>query len=324
MACFKPQKSIWVTNRDREREKKKKKKHRRRCMPVPNTLSASFIHKKALHIVAIFALWLVFSKRHFQNTFDCGIINIHSLSFCLCAQFAFDSYHWAIIYVGHIPCVCVCVLVAIWCRPPSDESGHHNDCAASLRTVPLLCIPPHPRQNSSIVPCRRAGKSPLLDRQFRFPTAVHKRANVARRLPSLLFSLLPSLFPFLFFFCLFYNGVWECNHHGRFQMEEDNLEEGERGGAVPGLFIESSARRRRWRRGVGGWTRDGEDTEQSEGIKRHGEGDKDGEQVEEKRLHGRGIDGCSGGMTGGEREHLFHRAVATPMLSFPPGSCYWC
>lgn len=36
----------------------------------------------------------------------------------------------------------------------------------------------------------------------------------------------------------------------------------------------------------GGWGRT-----RSEGIKRHGEGDKDGEQVEGKRLHGRGIDG---------------------------------
>lgn len=62
-----------------------------------------------------------------------------------------------------------------------------------------------------------------------------------------------------------------------FQTKEDNLE-GERGDAVPGMFIERSARRRRRRRG-----RVAEDQDWGERIKRRGGRDEDGENVEEER-----------------------------------------
>lgn len=73
------------------------------------------------------------------------------------------------------------------------------------------------------------------------------------------------------------------------QTEEDNLE-GARGGTVPGMFIESFARRRqRNEGGRGQWVE-----------QRDKESGRDREQAEEKKFHEQGIDGWSGGMTGGE------------------------
>lgn len=54
------------------------------------------------------------------------------------------------------------------------------------------------------------------------------------------------------------------------------------------------------------------------------ESDKDREQAEgEKNCMSKGLMDEVGDDWRG-RKHLFHHAVATPMLSFPSGSCYWC
>lgn len=72
-----------------------------------------------------------------------------------------------------------------------------------------------------------------------------------------------------------------------FQTEEDNLE-GERGGTVPGMFIESSARQRRGNEGVRGQRVERKDKET------RGEGQRQrasrGEKIDGK-LYGQRIDG---------------------------------
>lgn len=55
----------------------------------------SFFTRKALHIVAPFCPLIGICQTAFENTFDCHIINIHSVSFCLGMQF--DFQHKAII-----------------------------------------------------------------------------------------------------------------------------------------------------------------------------------------------------------------------------------
>lgn len=80
--------------------------------------------QKALHIVAPFRPLIGICPTTFQNTFDCHIINIHSVSFCLCMQFAFDFYQSSYNLHRATSDVSVCG------RTPSDESGHYNDWAA--------------------------------------------------------------------------------------------------------------------------------------------------------------------------------------------------
>lgn len=67
--------------------------YQRIYMSVQNWLS--FFTRKALHILAPFCPLIGICQTAFENTFDCHIINIHSVSFCLGMQF--DFQHKAII-----------------------------------------------------------------------------------------------------------------------------------------------------------------------------------------------------------------------------------
>lgn len=131
-------------------------------------------------------------------------------------------------------CVCVCVrdCVCACCEMMSQDfimtARHCGEWSPSLHL-------PHVKTAQFCLVARL--ESPLLDRQFRFPTAAHEKGHVARRLPAL-------LFPFFLFVCLFVL-QWSVRMQSSrpCQTEEDNLE-GARGGTVPGMFIESFARRR--------------------------------------------------------------------------------
>lgn len=201
-------------------------------------------------------------------------------------------------------CVCVCVcLLQYDAGPPSNESGHHNDGAALWRTV--FCFASLPVKTAPLCLVRGAGKSPCLTGNSDSQQRSTKGTRSAPTIRSFLF------FPALLsvpFFCFVLQWSVRMQSSRPFQTEEDNLEGGgggERGGTVPGMFIESSARRRRGGEGRGGEGRGG----RNEGRRR----DKDGERGEEEerwmekiaRAEGlmgeEGGDWRRGGVTGGGR-----------------------
>lgn len=148
-------------------------------------------------------------------------------------------------------CVCASVCVAIWCRLPCDESGHHNDCVALWRMVSCFASPsPAPSKQLHFV------SSPSLEVAC-LGVSSDSRRESTKRDTHVASDCIPLLFLFFFFisrFCFFSLFFFVLQPSVRmqsswpFQAEEDNLVE-EREGAVCGMFIESSAR---WRWGKEG------------------------------------------------------------------------
>lgn len=126
------------------------------------------------------------------------------------------------------------------CSRYKMTQGHHNDCAALWR---MLALHLPSSKTASSCPVAELGKSPALTADLDSQQRSTKRAT----------SYGNYFFPLLF--CAFSLCVCVC-----FTMECENaiitavsdggrqFGRGERGGAVPGMFIECSARRRRWRR----------------------------------------------------------------------------